>query len=201
MRTLVAGVDEVGRGPLAGPVVACAVILFEVPPGLRDSKQLAPAARARLVPLVRRAGAVAIGAASVREIDRLDIRRATWLAMQRAVARLPVRPTRVLVDGRDVPDFGIPAEAIVGGDATVPEIMAASIVAKELRDHAMRRLARRYPGYGFERHVGYPTVEHRQALRLLGPTLHHRRSFAPVRAVLEGCAAGSEDRAWPTPAS
>lgn len=183
-RPLVAGVDEVGRGPLAGPVVACAVILFDIPPGLADSKQLSAAARERLVPLIRRSGVVAVGAASVREIDRLDILRATWLAMRRAVMRLPVRPARVLVDGRDAPDLGVPAEAVIGGDATVPEIMAAAIIAKQLRDHAMRRLAERYAGYGLERNVGYPTAEHRAALLRLGPTPHHRRSFAPVRAAL-----------------
>lgn len=183
-RAIVAGVDEVGRGPLAGPVVACAVVLLEVPEGLADSKRLTPARREELVPHILKSGAVALGAASVREIDRLDILRATWLAMRRAVARLPLRPDLVRVDGRDAPDLGVPAEAVIGGDTTVPEIMAASIVAKTVRDRAMQRLAARWPGYGFARNVGYPTAEHRAALLRLGPTPHHRRSFAPVRAVL-----------------
>lgn len=183
---LVAGVDEVGRGPLAGPVIACAVVLARVPQGLDDSKRLSPSRREELVPLILGSGTVALGAASAREIDRLDILRATWLAMRRAVARLPVRPDLVRVDGRDVPDLDLPAEPVVGGDASVPEIMAASIVAKTVRDRAMRRLAARWPGYGFERNAGYPTPEHRAALARLGPTPHHRRSFAPVRAVLPG---------------
>jgi len=183
-RPLVAGVDEVGRGPLAGPVVACAVVLFEIPEGLADSKRLSPARREELVPRILAGGAVALGAASVREIDRLDILRATWLAMRRAVARLPLRPDLVRVDGRDAPDLGVPTEAVIGGDATVPEIMAASIVAKTVRDRAMQRLEVRWPGYGFARNVGYPTAEHRAALLRLGPTPHHRRSFAPVRAVM-----------------
>lgn len=185
MTPLIAGVDEVGRGPLAGPVVACAVILFEVPGGLADSKRLSAAQRQALVPLIRASAAIGVGAASVREIDRLDILRATWLAMRRAVARLPVRPTLVLVDGRDAPDLGLPTQAVIGGDATIPAIMAASIIAKTVRDRAMQRLDRRYPGYGFRQHVGYPTPAHRRALEHFGPTPHHRQSFAPIRAVLQ----------------
>lgn len=184
MPSLIAGVDEVGRGPLAGPVVACAVILFDVPEGLADSKRLSAAQRQALVPLIRASAAIGLGAASVREIDRLDILRATWLAMRRAVARLPIRPTLVLVDGRDAPELGVPARAVIGGDATVPAIMAASIIAKTVRDRAMQRLAPRYPGYGFSQHVGYPTAAHRAALERFGPTPHHRQSFAPVRATL-----------------
>lgn len=181
----VAGVDEVGRGPLAGPVVACAVILHRVPEGLADSKKLTPQRREELVPVILAAGHVALGAASVREIDRLNVLQASLLAMKRAVARLPVRPARVLVDGDRVPDLDLPAEPVVGGDATVPEIQAASIVAKVVRDRLMRRLAARWPGWGFENHVGYPTPEHLAALRRLGPTPHHRASFAPVRESLD----------------
>lgn len=181
----VAGVDEVGRGPLAGPVVACAVILRRVPEGLADSKRLAPARREELAGEILRCAHVALAAASVREIDRINILQASLLAMKRAVARLPVRPARVLVDGDRVPDLDVPAEAIIGGDATVPEIQAASIVAKVVRDRLMRRLAARWPGYGFGDHVGYATPEHLQALRRLGPTPHHRLSFRPVRESLD----------------
>ncbi len=180
----IAGVDEVGRGPLAGPVVACAVVLREIPEGLADSKRLTAARRRVLAETVRRCGWVALGAASVAEIDRLDILRASLLAMRRAVLRLPLRPDRVLVDGRHPPDLEPPVECIVGGDARIPEIAAASIVAKVVRDRLMARLAARHPAYGFERHAGYPTAAHRQALRRFGPCPHHRRSFGPVRAVL-----------------
>jgi len=181
----VAGVDEVGRGPLAGPVVACAVILREVPAGLADSKKLTPERRERLVPAILAAGHVALGAASVREIDRLNVLQASLLAMKRALARLPVRPARVLVDGNHVPELDIPCEAVVGGDDRIPEIQAASIVAKVVRDRLMRRLGARWPGWGFERHVGYATPEHLAALRRLGPTPHHRTGFAPVRESLD----------------
>ncbi len=180
----IAGVDEVGRGPLAGPVVACAVVLREIPGGLADSKTLTAPRREALAARIVRAGWVALGAASVREIDRLDILRASLLAMRRAVLRLPLRPARVLVDGRHAPELDLPVECIVRGDARVPAIAAASIVAKVLRDRLMAKLAARHPGYGFERHAGYPTAMHREALRRFGPCPHHRRSFGPVRAVL-----------------
>ncbi len=181
----VAGVDEVGRGALAGPVVVCAVILRAVPAGLADSKALSAARRQALVPQILASGHVALAAASAREVDRLNVLQASLRAMARAVRRLPVRPARVLVDGRQVPELELPVEAVVGGDGFIPEIQAASIVAKTVRDGLMRRLARRWPGYGFAEHVGYPTRAHLEALRRLGPTPHHRRSFAPVRALLD----------------
>ncbi len=181
----VAGVDEVGRGPLAGPVLACAVILREIPDGLADSKTLAAARREALFETILGCGWVGLGAASVREIEQRNILQASLLAMRRAVLRLPVRPERVLVDGRHAPDLDLPVECVIGGDASVPAISAASIVAKVVRDRLMARLGARHPGYGFERHAGYPTAAHREALRRLGPCPHHRRGFAPVRAVTE----------------
>jgi ribonuclease HII len=177
--TLTAGVDEVGRGPLAGPVLAAAVILRRPVDGLADSKQLTARERARLCGLIREHGIVAVAAASVREIERLNILGATMLAMRRAVGRLPVRPARVLVDGDREPALGLATRCVVGGDATVPEISAASIVAKVARDRLMQRLAARHPGYGWERNAGYGTLEHRQALARLGLSRHHRRGFAP----------------------
>ncbi|MCX7629273.1 MAG: ribonuclease HII [Geminicoccaceae bacterium] len=183
---LVAGVDEVGRGPLAGPVLAAAAILRRPIPGLADSKALSPRARERLARLLADSAWIGIGAASVREIERLDILRASLLAMRRAVARLPVVPDLVLVDGNQDPGFSIPTRCIVGGDARVPEIAAASIVAKVLRDRLMARLDRRWPGYGFATNAGYGTKAHRDALFALGPTPHHRLAFAPVRAALAG---------------
>ena len=176
---LIAGVDEVGRGPLAGPVVVAAVILREPLAGLADSKLLSIAARQRLSLLIRQQALVAVAAASVAEIERLNILGATMLAMQRAVARLPVRPGQVLVDGNRAPEFGIPARCVIGGDATVPEISAASIVAKVLRDRLMVRLAQRHPGYGWERNAGYGTAAHLAALDRLGLSRHHRLGFAP----------------------
>ena len=180
---LVAGVDEVGRGPLAGPVVTAAVILDPARPiaGLRDSKTLAPARREALALLVReRALAWALGRAEVEEIDRWNILRATLLAMERAVLALPVAPDRVLVDGNRCPRVPCPVEAIVGGDGLVEAISAASIVAKVARDAEMVELDARYPGYGLAGHKGYPTREHLEALARLGPAPVHRRSFAPV---------------------
>lgn len=180
----VAGVDEAGRGPLAGPVVAAAVVF---PPhakpirGLRDSKLLVPARRARLAILVRlRAVAVGVGAASVREIDRLNIRRATIVAMQRALAHLAVRPAHVLVDGLPLPELGQAHEAIVDGDAYCQSIAAASVIAKTVRDHLMERLAVRHPRYSWASNKGYGTPEHLAALAAFGFTPHHRKSFAPV---------------------
>lgn len=179
---LVAGVDEVGRGPLAGPVLAAAVILQAPIEILKDSKALARKRREILAVELNEGALVGFGAASVAEIERLNILGATLLAMRRAVARLPTVPSSVLVDGRQAPDLGdLPTRCIVRGDETVPVIGAASIVAKVLRDRLMRRLALRYPGYGWERNAGYPTPEHRRALRELGLTPHHRRTFGPCR--------------------
>jgi ribonuclease HII len=180
---LVAGVDEVGRGPLVGDVVAAAVILGPWrPAGLTDSKKLSPARRGQLRELIEcHAFAVAIGRASAREIDRLNILQATLLAMQRAVGSLALQPALVLVDGNRLPAIKYPALAVVKGDAQVPEISAASIVAKECRDRSMQRLEERFPGYGFAAHKGYPTRQHLEALARLGPICEHRRSFRPVR--------------------
>ena len=183
-RGLVAGVDEAGRGPLAGPVVAAAVVFpaFAKPiRGLRDSKLLSAAARERLAALVRvRALAVAVGAASVREIDRFNIRRAAVLAMRRALARLTVRPDVVLVDGLPCPELGCPHQAIVDGDARCHSIAAASVIAKTVRDHLMALLGGRHPAYAWASNKGYGTPEHLAALATLGFTPHHRRSFSPV---------------------
>jgi ribonuclease HII len=180
---LVAGVDEVGRGPLAGPVVAAAVILDEQRPikGLRDSKQLTALQRQRLDGQIR-AGALClcIGQASVEEIDRLNILQATLLAMQRAVEGLRLPPTCVLVDGNQLPRLRVPSEAVVGGDARVAAIAAASIVAKVFRDALLVQLHERHPRYGFADHKGYATAEHLAALRTHGACVEHRRSFAPV---------------------
>lgn len=187
MSMLIAGVDEAGRGPLAGPVVAAAVILDAAHPvlGLADSKKLSPVRRERLA-LEIRAGALAwaVGRAEVAEIDAINILQATLLAMQRAVMALAVAPTQVLVDGNRCPPLRYPCSAIVRGDATVPVISAASILAKVARDAELRRLDALYPEYGFARHKGYPTLAHRQALRRYGPCPEHRRSFAPVAAAL-----------------
>ena len=184
---LVAGVDEAGRGPLAGPVVAAAVILDDLHPikGLRDSKQLTALRRERLFDLIMaRALCVAIAEASHEEIDRLNILQATMLAMQRAVARLRLPPALVLVDGNRVPPLAMQARAIVQGDAKVAAISAASILAKVHRDRWCAELHQRYPAYGFGGHKGYPTAAHLKALRELGPCPEHRRSFAPVREAL-----------------
>jgi ribonuclease HII len=184
-----AGVDEVGRGPLAGAVIAAAVILDPERPiaGLRDSKALSATRREELSQCIHRhALAVALGRAEVEEIDQLNILQAAMLAMQRAVTALSVTPAAVYVDGNRAPAFPIPAVAIVGGDASVPAISAASIVAKVARDREMVQLALEYPGYGFEQHKGYATADHLAALLRLGPSSVHRRSFAPVRVLLEG---------------
>ncbi|WP_120798934.1 ribonuclease HII [Thiocapsa rosea] len=184
----VAGVDEAGRGPLAGPVSAAAVILDPTRPisGLDDSKKLTPARRDAFDLEIReRALAWSIAWASAEEIDRINILQASMLAMQRAVAALTVQPTRVLVDGNRCPDVGCEAEAIVGGDGLVPSIGAASILAKVARDRLMCELDRTFPGYGFAGHKGYPTRTHIEALRRLGPCPEHRRSFGPVRALIE----------------
>jgi ribonuclease HII len=179
----VAGVDEVGVGPLAGPVVAAAVILPESVslPGLNDSKKLSPKVRDRLCEAIRKqAIAVGIGEVSPPEIDRLNIFRASLEAMRRAVESLPVTPDHLLVDARAVPRVSMSQTAIIGGDALDGSIAAASIVAKVYRDRLMAALDRIHPGYGFAQHKGYPTADHVQALRQLGASPVHRRSFGPV---------------------
>ena len=184
---LLAGVDEAGRGPLAGPVVAAAVILDDLQPirGLADSKVISPRQREKLFDEIRaKALACCIAEASVEEIDRLNILQATLLAMRRAVEGLRLVPQRVLVDGKQLPVLKMPAAALVKGDARVPAISAASILAKVWRDRQCLVLDARYPAYGFARHKGYPTATHLAALRLHGACEVHRRSYAPVRAVL-----------------
>ena len=186
--TLVCGVDEAGRGPLAGPVMAAAVILDEKRPiaGLADSKQLTARQRdARARDIRERALAWAVASASVEEIDQLNILQASLLAMSRAVSGLAVKPGEAWVDGLHRPRLDIPARAIVNGDATVPSIAAASILAKVARDDEMRALHRLHPEYGFDRHKGYPTRAHLAALRAHGVSRVHRRTFAPVRLLLE----------------
>ncbi len=183
----VAGVDEVGRGPLAGPVVAAAVVLAEGigVEGADDSKQVSRAQRESLALRIQeRAVAVALGAASVREIDGLNILRATTRAMERAIRRLPRHPDHVVVDGLPVRDLSCRHDAVVGGDGLVHSIACASIVAKVCRDRLMTRLARRYPEYGWDRNMGYGTEEHRAALRRFGPTPHHRLTFGLEQLVL-----------------
>lgn len=184
---LLAGVDEAGRGPLAGPVCAAAVILDPKRPieGLADSKKLSAKKREALAPLIReRALAWAVAWAEPEEIDRVNILRATMNAMRRAVEGLQVAPDCVWVDGNRLPDLPYPAEAIVKGDAKVPAISAASILAKTARDAKMREYAEEYPEYGFERHAGYGTKEHVAALEQFGPTPIHRKTFEPVKSLL-----------------
>lgn len=183
---LLIGVDEVGRGPLAGPVVAAAVV-FPVNvkriSGLRDSKLLSAAQRERLIPRIReRALRVAVAAASVREIDRFNIRVATAIAMRRAVRRVlaGLDNWQILVDGLPFPELGYPHEALVDGDAHCASIAAAGVIAKQVRDELMRRLALRHPGYAWETNMGYGTEEHQQGIRDHGPCRHHRLTFAPV---------------------
>jgi ribonuclease HII len=183
-RQAVVGLDEVGRGPLAGPVIAAAVVF---PPGqlpiegLRDSKLMTASARERVAAQVRaQAVGYAVGAASVREIDRLNIRRATALAMRRALARLPLTPDYVLLDGQSLPELETSHEAIVGGDGGCQSIAAASVVAKCVRDRLMARLGQRYPAFKWQDNKGYATRDHLAALDRDGPTPHHRTSFAPV---------------------
>ena len=188
--TLLVGVDEAGRGPLAGPVVAAAVVF---PPdcravrGLRDSKTLPPRVRFALADRIRaRVLGCAVGAASSHEIDRLNIRVATALAMHRAIARLLTRaplaghPHWILIDGLPLPEVGFAHEALIEGDARCQSIAAAAILAKTVRDRLMERLARRYPGYGWHTNMGYGTEEHHEGLRAHGPTRHHRQTFAPI---------------------
>ena len=184
---LVAGVDEAGRGPLAGPVVAAAVILDERHPiqGLADSKKLTVLRRERLFDEIRaKALCCSIAEASVEEIDRLNILQATLVAMRRAVAGLRLKPNKVLVDGNRLPTLEVLAEAIVGGDALVPAISAASILAKVHRDRWCLKLDQQYPQYGFAQHKGYGTAAHLAALRAHGPCAQHRTSFRPVAELL-----------------
>ena len=184
---LVAGVDEVGRGPLCGPVVTAAVILDPARPilGLNDSKKLSEARREALFDEIReKALAWCIARAEVEEIDRLNILHATMLAMQRAVEGLAVTPRLALIDGNRCPKLAVPCAPVVKGDSRVPAIAAASILAKVSRDREMQALELQYPGYGIAGHKGYPTAEHLRALQQLGATPIHRRSFAPVRAAL-----------------
>lgn len=185
---LVAGVDEAGRGPLAGPVVAAAVILDDQQPiaGLADSKVLSAQRREKLFDEIRaKALCCSIAEASVEEIDRLNILEATMLAMRRAVLGLRLKPVRVLVDGNRLPRLDVPAEAVVKGDALVAAISAASILAKVTRDRWCEQLHAQYPQYGFAGHKGYGTAEHMTALQLHGACPEHRRSFAPVARVLQ----------------
>ncbi|HZT50694.1 MAG TPA: ribonuclease HII [Stellaceae bacterium] len=185
---IVCGVDEAGRGPLAGPVVAAAVILDRrrlpraLRDGLDDSKKLTPEEREDYAARLRRAACViGIGAASAAEIDRINILRATLTAMCRAVAALKVVPSIALVDGNVPPPLPCPVETVIGGDGLSLSIAAASIIAKVTRDRLMKQLAQRYAGYGWETNVGYATEEHRSALAALGPTPHHRKSFSPLQ--------------------
>jgi ribonuclease HII len=183
----IAGVDEVGRGPLAGPVVAAAVILDPSRPieGLADSKKLTEKRRESLAEQIRMRSLVwALGRAEVEEIDRINILQASLLAMQRAVEALGIQPDQALVDGNKLPRLSCPAEAIVGGDGSVAEISAASIIAKVARDLEMVELDARYPGYGLAKHKGYPTKQHLEALGSLGVSPIHRRSFGPVKRIL-----------------
>ncbi len=181
----IAGVDEVGRGPLAGPVVACAVILNESIPGVMDSKKLSPKKRATLALIIHeRALCFAYGRAEVHEIDEMNIHQATLLAMRRAIEGLKIAPDHILVDGLYTPQVSISCQAIVGGDDLEESIGAASILAKVLRDEEMVQLDIQYPGYGFAQHKGYPTPVHRAALEKLGACAIHRKSYAPVAAVL-----------------
>ena len=183
---IVAGVDEAGRGPWAGPVVAAAVIITSkaIPDGINDSKKLKPAKRDALFDHILASCQCGIGSASVEEIDTLNILQATKLAMRRAVEALPVRPTHALVDGNQPPAMPCPVTTLVGGDALSLSIAAASIIAKVTRDRLMCELARDFPGYGWERNAGYGTATHQKGLATLGVSVHHRRSFAPIKALL-----------------
>lgn len=182
----VAGVDEAGRGPLAGPVVAAAVILDEhnIPAGLNDSKKLSATVREKLYNEIMQCGYVGIGMAEPEEIDRINILAATMIAMGRAVSDLPVRPVAVLIDGNRAPVLNIPTQTIIKGDSKSLSIAAASIIAKTVRDRIMKQAALRFPGYGFAGHKGYPTKIHREALLEIGPCPLHRYSYAPVKTAL-----------------
>lgn len=184
---VIAGVDEVGRGPLAGPVVAAAVILDPkaIPDGLDDSKRLSKIHRAALEALLIRSAKIGLGSASVEEIDRINILQATYLAMHRAIDALPCRPDHLLIDGNRLPPgLPCPATPLIKGDSRSVSIAAASIIAKNHRDQGMVDLAQQHPQYGWDRNVGYGTAEHMLALKCHGATLHHRRSFKPVHNIL-----------------
>jgi len=184
---LIAGIDEVGRGPLCGPVTAAAVILDpqNIPAGLNDSKKLSAKRREALYDLLLKCATVSIAHATVQEIDTLNILRASHLAMERAVEGLPQPPDHILVDGNLIPHgLTIPATAVIKGDAKSVSIAAASIMAKTVRDRLMVDLAQQYPGYGWDKNAGYPTAVHLEALQKLGVTPHHRRSFKPVYKML-----------------
>ncbi|MBA2650260.1 MAG: ribonuclease HII [Legionella sp.] len=179
----IAGVDEVGRGPLAGAVVTAAVILKKPIPGLADSKKLTPLKRKILsIQILEQAVAYAYGRAEVDEINCLNIHHATLLAMRRAIESLPIKPDEVLIDGLFIPILNLPCKAIVNGDSLIPAISAASIIAKVFRDEEMEKLDALYPGYGFAQHKGYATPAHREALTRLGPCELHRKYYAPVLA-------------------
>jgi len=191
----VAGCDEAGRGPLAGPVVAAAVVLDpqRIPRGLNDSKKLDAAEREKLYEKICATAQVAVAFGAVERIDRDNILRASLWALARAVRGLPVQPKLVFVDGNQKIDCGCDCEAVVSGDALVVSVAAASIVAKVTRDRLMTRLGLAHPGYGFERHMGYSVPEHFAALARLGPTIHHRKSFAPVAAKLASLGSASDE--------
>jgi ribonuclease HII len=185
---LIAGIDEVGRGPLAGPVIAAAVILdpANIPPGLADSKKLSETRRNQLAVEIRKTAlAWALGRCEVAEIDELNILQASLLAMTRAVQALAIQPIHALVDGNKLPDLPCTAETIIKGDSKIPAISAASILAKVERDAEMVQLHLRYPQFGFDQHKGYPTAYHRSTIIEHGPCSEHRRSFRPVREALE----------------
>lgn len=195
---LVCGIDEAGRGPLAGPVVAAAVVLDldHMPASLKrridDSKALTSEERREIHRELPRCALIGIGAASAREIDRINILRASLVAMRRAVAALRIVPDLALVDGNQRPPLAVPTRTVVGGDAKCLSIAAASIVAKVTRDLLMAELGRRHEGYGWEHNAGYPTPDHRAAIQALGITPHHRRSFGLVRLLLEGKTPGEQ---------
>jgi len=186
---LVAGVDEAGRGPWAGPVVAAAVIFAcgRAPRGLHDSKLLSPDERARLHDAIRKVAVVGIGIVEVTEIDSINILQATLLAMQQALTALSVRPSAILIDGNVCPRSADRAVPVVDGDQLCPSIAAASIIAKVTRDRLMQDLAKDFPGYSWDSNKGYGTRQHAQGIARLGVTPHHRRSFAPIRSALAGC--------------
>jgi ribonuclease HII len=184
MDKYIAGVDEVGRGPLAGPVITAAVILRKPIDGVTDSKLLTAAKREKLAEIIKKeALCFAYGRAEVEEIDRLNIHHATLLAMKRAIESLAIQPDEVMIDGLYIPKVAIPCQAIVKGDSLINAIGAASILAKVLRDKEMEEMDLLYPGYGFAVHKGYPTLQHRNALKAIGACAIHRRSYAPVAAL------------------
>jgi len=185
-RGIVAGVDEAGRGPWAGPVVASAVILdaTNIPDGLNDSKKLSPQKRARLFDQIKASASFGVGWASVEEIDEINILAATMLAMRRAVADLPIIPNTILVDGNRDPGMDIPTKCIIKGDGKSLSIAAASIIAKVTRDRYMAELSQQFPDYGWEKNAGYGVPKHQDALKLVGISPFHRKSFAPIAKIL-----------------